>query len=319
MRIGIVMSPITKLTPAPPPGAQNSSAPAFFFDGLILPSESGHLKIYNNRFFGLDAAGLIYGNLASVRLEGNTVEQCYVGFWFFSFRSLAFMNDIFSKSGQITNRYSPLPIDPVMALGAGFARGYPLPPAFDATKAGAISVKNIFFTPKGPNSNIEIIRQGFIMNSLMAAAEQPAVAQVKRPFPLAMLATGNQIDAIEVLDQNNPAPVGVRLLVWNDDQDVFGSVTINSNQIRNQTQKHPLPTVGVLLATRCTVTGNMIMNELDGSDKVSLSIIPFPSITDQEGQIAVTGNVFRGSVDVPPHRQAPAPMDNWRFFNSISN
>ena len=307
-RIGVMIAPATSI------GRLAAGAQGFDVIADVLPASSLKLDIVGNLFSGLAAAALVYADLSAVRLEGNTTGDCYAGFWFSSLKGLAPTSPNSSKpKGGLIHEDPAVDLlltDPVMAVPFVIARGYPLPPEFKAASAGS---KHIEITmawqpiPPKPPTNIPEIDRGFVLNSLLVVVEQTVFAGMGRTAALALLASGNQLEVV----RNPPFDglVGVRLLVIDDVQDTGSAVIIGANYIRNLSLKYPLPTVGVILAARCSVTGNLILDEGSAKQKKSLYIVT-PGAASGVDPIAVTGNVFRGEVEIPS-------LARWAGFNSI--
>lgn len=84
--------------------------------------------------------------------------------------------------------------------------------------------------------------------------------------------------------------------------------------------------VGVLL---CTVTGNAIVNDAvpaaaAAQPFVSLALLPLTIPSSVNGSpvapVTVTGNIFRGTTQLPARSLSPAPgppLDDWEFFNTL--
>jgi hypothetical protein len=69
---------------------------------------------------------------------------------------------------------------------------------------------------------------------------------------------------------------------------------------------------------RGTLTGNVFANDTPGQKGEQLQSLHVQGFGPDEGQlIAVTGNVFVGTTKLPNHNRAPAPMNNWLYFNAF--
>jgi hypothetical protein len=316
-RTGILMTPLTAVRGL----AENAdTTKTLAIAGLVLPASLSNCTIEGNTFSGLDCGALVYADMTSIRVDDNTAEDCYAGFWFLSLRTLAFTDDVFKSNKAVGDRYAAALVDPVLALGGVIGRGYPVPAGLSAVAKLFKRVNKANWTaPKTVSTTDAALKRGFILHTFISPVEQSVFGKIQRTLPLAMMITENQIDALEVLPPPNsgtPVPTGTRLLVWNDDSDLFGALIISANEIRNQVPTPQLPTVGVVLVARCTVTGNLILNEQQDERKTSLSIIPVDPKTNSSAGIAVTGNVFRGKPDLPP-RAVPAPLNDWLVLNTV--
>jgi hypothetical protein len=313
-RIGILMTPLTSIRGIP---ANAGTAETFAISGAVIPASLSNCTIHGNTFSGLDCGALVYADMTSIRVENNTAEDCYAGFWFLSLRTLAFSLDVFKKYPVLGDRYSAALVDQVLALGGVIGRGYPVPDGLPGLAQLSKQVKNVkWSTQKKPASSTpDAMVRGFVLHTFISTVERSVFSKIERTQPLAMIVCENQIDALEVVSQSNPAPTGTRLLVWNDDSDLSGALVMSANEIRNQVPTPPLPTVGVVLVARCTITGNLILNEQQNQNKTSLSVFPIPGGSGGPA-IAVTGNVFRGNPDLPRRNLVP-PFDNWLVLNTV--
>ena len=75
--------------------------------------------------------------------------------------------------------------------------------------------------------------------------------------------------------------------------------------------------VATILAERCAIAGNVVVNERDNPDTKPRSIAVFPGTGTDKRTAAITGNVFVGEAILPPTGN-PAPIDTWHVFNAES-
>jgi len=102
------------------------------------------------------------------------------------------------------------------------------------------------------------------------------------------------------------------------------TLILDSNRIVGVTFSQSLPLSLCAGAGRHVIVGNTMLNE-NADVAFCLYDQPFPTPSAGTGALAsaaaVTGNVLRGSAVLPDRNlvpAAPAPMDGWAFFNSIT-
>src|SRR5207245_891103 len=109
-------------------------------------------------------------------------------------------------------------------------------------------------------------------------------------------------------------PSGSAFVVWGDAQDAAARLVLSANSMRTQLPNDRRRAVAAVMSTaRGSVTGNLILNEVAGSDNLSVSLVVGPPLAE----VAVTGNTMRGIPALPPHAGVPAPLDRWEPLNLI--
>lgn len=105
----------------------------------------------------------------------------------------------------------------------------------------------------------------------------------------------------------------------NRDRSITSSVLLTANKFRNYISgediKNSPGTVWISDVERCTVTGNLILNE-NPRALISLVIQGF----SERSAISVTGNIFQGIPQLPPRSNfgsVLAPMNTWEFLNTV--
>ena len=255
---------------------------------------------------------------------------------------------------------------PAAQMAGAVLRGYPLPNGFDLSSAIPVTVQKVASTVKdatlAQNSFDQLLSvtpealtlaeaktkavRLSTLESTLAAHPLPAVATTgfdvaslnqsynvieKQAFAQPVSRTvpvGLQFRDDEVNTLVSGSTSGLSLLVWilsSDDKSALSStggtyIGANGN----------LPVVLIAGLSRCSFTGNMVLNEASGissNKQIPPSLWLFPlgvksSITGATvAAAAVTGNVFRGRPVLPARNlnpKPPAPMDTWEFFNSES-
>jgi hypothetical protein len=235
--------------------------------------------IRDNRFAGLTTAVLILADTGVIRVETNTVLQSISGFWF-----------------------TPLELGEVLGINLetaflGFL--FPLPDSFDVRQ----------FAQKF---------EGNVLNI-------PGIDRLSLSF----YASGNDIDTrasneSQVLSGPSLVVAGNQRQNSDDrrrDSRTTSNVILTANKFCNHLEPSEKTTFfGTVLITnveRCTVTGNLILNEYI---QAVYSLV-FPIREREEAVVSVTGNIFKGRPQLPDRRElgtsVPAPMNTWEFLNTI--
>jgi len=227
---------------------------------------------------------------------------------------------------------------------------YPLPDDFDLVRAGA--VKQTGAAPTVTESTMLNQAAKLMEVHLAANADAPSVkAQATQPgietaprvsestntvraelfpeFAEAVLRFPAVAFAHELslsLDfSHNEVSTILNKLVWSTalliidaDQTTNSQVTISSNRIRSQSSS---ATAGVFFVNRCTVTGNLMVNEQPQKGSLFLIAPLQPNQKLPDASTAITGNVFGGPPVLAAARPvftpaAPPPMNTWDFFNT---
>lgn len=344
-------------TPAfvPAKSTLTTNLPSAMFLRASLQSAS----IQRNYFERLTAASLILADSGSLAISENQVQECYAGFWILALATLLANanpqtgagNQATDVSKAIMSAVALIAWDQIMSVTVLAALKYPLPADFDLVKAGAVKQ-----AAKAPtvtestllNNAVDVMRVHFTGDAKASAADAKVVEvdaqEFARPgftagvnaaqaeifpdfaeavFGFAAAAFQHQLSLSLDFSHNDVStvlqklPWSTSVLIVDTDQVTDSQLTMSSNRLRSQSTS---ATAGVLFVNRCTVTGNVIFNEL--IEEESLFLVA-PSDTQKRvlPLTAITGNVFRGKpsliaprpVFTPP---APKPMDTWEFFNT---
>lgn len=164
-----------------------------------------------------------------------------------------------------------------------------------------------------------------------------AALQQSVQFPL-QLSLDFSHNAIETLAPKSPS--GTPLFVWDTDQQTQSMITMNANRLRNQSLQ--LATAVILQVDRCTVIGNLVLNESVYQPKpnrkpsepeqlnmfyslvlvpgwVSPEVLKTPPTPGFDVPISITGNVFKGFPLLLHVRPAwPIPLNTWLPFNTFT-
>ncbi|MDO8586979.1 MAG: DUF6519 domain-containing protein [Armatimonadota bacterium] len=373
----------------------NSQMAAGEAGGRVVLSKLDNALFRDNCFERIAAAALIFSTAGAIKIESNTVRDCYGGFCLFDLASLPSVKSateimaprtVAEPAARLYEVMSGVARDPVLQFTALLARGYPLPDDYDLRRSALVKTAR----PPAPNriseTDEKVLKRGafvravinngltFNVRSERLATEPPTgdvanLVELRKPIPhveplVSIQAIDDQIGDIELqaivktgvhsalsLDFSNNevicAATGDRatfpgLVVWDTDAFTASSVIVNANKIRS---KSALPTVCILLAERCAVTGNLIFNEMLQENLVTnvfveektaeeerlrketfgekptpqgpASFLLVPGTKDNaEGNpaVAITGNVFRYEPFPLPTR--PDGLPPWEHLNT---
>jgi len=243
----------------------------------LVPSLLQDTVIRDNHFIGLTTAMLILADIGMVRLESNTVFQCLCGFWLTPIE--------YWKSLETKNQ---------MVL---FGLLFPLPKSF--------ALQEPLQKLDGGIENISSINK--LSLSLHASANDIYI-QVTEKSQLPLWGFGLAVA------EKIPQPQSER------DRPPTTTVLLTANKFRNhiyypsRENLRSQSTVCISNIERCTVTGNLILNE-EPERKISLVI------NREDGNIppviSVTGNIFQGSLELPARPYPGSPLNSWDFLNTV--
>jgi hypothetical protein len=128
----------------------------------------------------------------------------------------------------------------------------------------------------------------------------------------------NQVDAVI-----QEADTGAGLLVVALDSSQASSLVCSDNRLRSRVVSGP--TASVLGVVGCTVTGNIVSNEIPAVTAAAgfvqnnnRSLVLIPRLVGDVAATAVTGNVLVGPAVLPPRPpNTPAPVNVWDVFNTV--
>jgi hypothetical protein len=235
----------------------------------IVPSLLQDAVIRDNRFTGLTAAMLILADTGMVRLEANTVSQCISGFYL-----------------------TPIELGEVLGVNietAFLGLLYPLPDSFD--------VGNI---AKKYENNIQNIPGIDRLSLSLHASANDIDTQILYLEGKELSGPGLVVAGNKRLNSDKPQERG------KSDRLTTSSVLLTANKICNRmpqaNREFSKTTVLISNVERCTITGNLILNEYP--DGICLKIEQ-----DNTLAIAITGNVFKG---------IPEPsLNTWESLNTV--
>ena len=248
----------------------------------IVPSLLQDAVIRDNRFTGLTTAMLILADTGMIRLEGNTVLQCISGFWL-------------------------TPIELGEVLGANLETAllgllFPLPESFDVRELAQKYEENVQNIPGIDRLSLSLHASSNDIDTQVTEGSQVLSGP-------GLVVAGNR-------RQNRDR----RRERGNRDRPTTSSVLLTANKFRNhiptENKNNFLGTVLISDVERCTVTGNLILNESPGEAAISLLISKISAIS-------VTGNIFDGKPQQLPDRSnlgtppVPPPMNTWEFLNTV--
>jgi hypothetical protein len=82
-------------------------------------------------------------------------------------------------------------------------------------------------------------------------------------------------------------------------------VILTANKFRNKTGSEEKVTVSISNVEHCAIAGNLILNENRSDTAIEVSDVSV---------IAITGNIFQGSANLPPR---PNNLGRWDLLNTI--
>ncbi|MEG4318627.1 MULTISPECIES: DUF6519 domain-containing protein [unclassified Microcoleus] len=224
----------------------------------IVPSLLQDAVIRDNRFTGLTTAMLILADTGMVRLESNTVLQCISGFLL-------------------------TPIELGELLGANIETAllgflFPLPESFDERELAQKYEENVQNIPGIDRLSLSLHASANDIDTQVTEGAQVLSGP-------GLVVAGNK--------RQNPDRRRER---GNRDRLTTSSVLLTANKFRNhiptENKNNFLGTVSISDVERCTVTGNLILNESPGEAAISL-------VMSKISASSVTGNIFHGRPQPP--------------------
>ncbi len=323
-----------------PSGATQPSAPQLLHDATIQRS----------LFQGVTVPALAMTQLGTLRIDSNTVRNCYGGFWLVSLANAAqtLIFDQFNVGDpQLYQEFATVGI---ATLRDGiFVIADQIGHLLLTTSAGAVS------TPSGsamPSSaHLAVARAALARLGIPAAPAGPvpagAVPAPVPPTPAAASAASASAVAVPVADTGTS--VSLRLDVCDCQVDAIiadsysgagllvvdlaageSSAVLHGNRIRS---RFPMgETVLVSGLSEAAVTGNVVGNEIapqiswltshsmvlnPAAGQTPLGAVLNPSAAPFGAAVAVTGNVFIDPTLLPARpATVPSPLGDWRYLNT---
>jgi hypothetical protein len=310
VRFGVIMVPTTLASLMT---NVTDAAPVFNVGGVVLPSILDDAIITGNRFTGLSAPVFLFGEIGTIRIEGNTVTDSASGFFVVSLRALSSASQTLPSTSETRTLADAFAADPVLLRGVTLARAYPLPADFEPSGKQKVSVPPRPFNPRPP-ANLQlnaIDARGFVLAAIENTMESGAFSKLQITVQLSLVVTGNQIDATSTDPATGGTVSHTALAIWADEAPQ-NAVVVSANECRSITAgATALPTVLLLFVNRGAITGNVIINEglVTGAQGECLAV--------SSTGIALTGNALRGSRAIPPRPGILPPFNSWDFLNAI--
>lgn len=231
-----------------------------FANASVLPSSLTEASITGNVFSRLSGAAVIYAETGSVSIESNRVQACRAGFMLFTLGA-AFSNEPLF--------FSDVVLDISFVFGITLATGYPLPSGTDITLQARVGAQ-VDLSSVGSG----VYAQLFRLTVLFVSVELAAFSGATLVQTSTVLVSHNELET----------GAGPAFVMWGDDTDARAGIVLSGNIMRGS----PVPSVEVerflvvpLVAVFDvgwgSVTGNVILNELEGDNKISLAIGPAES------------------------------------------
>ena len=234
---------------------------SLFESALALPGSLTEATITGNVFSGLSGAAVIYAAMGSLAIESNRVLACRAGFMLFNLKA-AFSNE---------PRFLQVVLDTSFIFGTTLATGYPLPKGTDVS--GQIQIGTLGdLVDLGSGAFAQLLR----LANLFVVADTTAFWPASLLQPSTVLVSRNEFETVG-------ANAGPAFVIWGDDTDARAGIVLSGNTMRGSPvpsvslQFFPVPLAAVFDVAWGSVTGNVILNELDGDNKISLAIGPSDS------------------------------------------
>jgi hypothetical protein len=302
------------------------------------------LSVSDCLFSGLDEAIELVGVIGGVHVASNTVRDCRLGF---TFENLAAVPTLLSKKPiTMVEARAPEVLDIAKKLAVHFSDGArqlsllthratslapgvrtPMAPveiALDKSEQDNLQGWNDLFARLGSAqpasaaapasqpvdvgaavSNKRLVE----LRDLAARLDRAAAADLKGRLAMRLRLTNNDVQTLDVPDA---LCFGLVML-----DNTPGDFAITGNCFRGFS---PISFALATIATagRGTISGNVIANETPAQGDSRSESLHVKGFGINEGRlIAVTGNVFVGKTRLPGHGMAPAPMNNWLYFNAF--
>ncbi len=317
---------------------------------LSAPQLLHDATIERSLFQGLTVPALVMTQLGTLRLDSNTVRNCYGGFWFVSLANAAqtFIFDQFNVGDP--GLYQQFATVGMAALRDGiFVITDQIGQLLLTTPAGGVS------TPSGPamptTPQLEAARETLRRLGVPAAGavlppEAPAVPASAPAVPVPVPAT----PAVAVPVADTGTSVSLRLDVCDCQVDAIiadsysgaglvvvdlaageSSAVLHGNRFRS---RFPMgETVLVSGLSEAAVTGNLVRNEIapqiswltsysmvlnPATGQTPLNAVLDPSAAPFGAAVAVTGNVFIDPTLLPARPATiPSPLGDWDYLNTV--
>jgi hypothetical protein len=192
-----------------------------------------------------------------------------------------------------------------------------------------------------PSKHWEFLETGNRMVLFGLLFPLPEFFTLKEPPPklnddklsLSLHASANDIDIIDQVNEDYQKDLRSFGLVVAENipqpqreggRPTSSTVLLTANKFRNHILTYPdddqmsQSTVYISNIERCTVTGNLILNEKGGRGKCL--VINKLTTNGEDADIpviSVTGNIFQGRRDLPAHPYSGLSIDTWDFLNTV--
>jgi len=247
----------------------------------IVPSLLQDALIRDNRFAGLTTAMLIVADTGVIRVETNTVLQSLSGFWFTPL-----------ELGEV------LAIDETNVETAFLGLLFPLPGSFRTQEFAQKYEGDVLSIPNFDRLSLSFYGAGNDIDTQVGEGTQILSGP-------GLVVAGSQR---RKGDQRQR------------DRLTSSSVILSANKIRNylepRNESKFSGTVLISSVERCTITGNLILNEYV---KAASSLVM--QFLENRPAIAITGNVFKGTPQLPSRANlgttVTPPLNTWEFLNTV--
>lgn len=286
---GYVLSPHLSQVEFDPSGIDKN---LLFENALALPCSLAEATISGNIFSRLSGAAVIYAGIGSLSIESNRAEACRAGFMLFNLKA-AFSNE---------SQFLEVILDTSFIFGTTIATGFPLPNGTDLTSQIQVGTQTNL-TSFGSGAYEQLVR----LAEVFVAADMAAFFQAVLVRPSTVLVSHNEVDT-------GGSGAGPAFVLWGDDTDARAGIVLNGNTMRGSPVASvfegqiPVPLAAIFDVAWGSVTGNVILNELNTNYKISLAIGPLQSGSFVAGFSAAAAKGFETKAVNPQPFAAAGPQ-----------
>ncbi|HEY6392104.1 MAG TPA: DUF6519 domain-containing protein, partial [Bryobacteraceae bacterium] len=280
------------------------AAPAPTVDAVTVAATLDDGLIQGNVFFGLTSAALIYADLGDVRVESNTVRGCYSGIQLYGLK--------FRMVDPALEPFSSVWWDFPFAVGSAIGQGFPFPQGFTPSQTIDVKAAGVFAFLKFPSDRLLLNLVN--LNIIYTSVHFSGFSKFQPAMPISIVATANDMDTVL-----KDVSTGCAFVFWGEVNNTDSRVVVSANSLRGRVPFDGFPVAAVMWAKHGSITGNLILNEANDSQKRSLIVGPL-SIS-QATLVAVTGNTMLGQPILPLRDiqdKQPPPFDRWDPMNLIT-
>jgi hypothetical protein len=295
------------------------------FDGSLLEALLHDAVVRDNIFDGISMAMLVAADLGTIKIRDNTVRRCQAGVYLLDLTSAVYLALARSLTGA-----APVGVaDPVLVLLLVGAITFPLPAG--AAPAAAPAARRAL-----PVAEFGRMRarweEGFTAVTGWAPGAAPAPATATRPqlaIEPALERAGTRLAAAVRAAAAKLNDSHLKLHVDQNDIDTgderSGTSALLVFLSRDDSEQAVIPGTYVIAAANriasASVAGAAVLLSGASDQAVNANYIGTEGrrslIMGVTANVAVTGNVFKGTATLPAGRPFPPPLDTWLPLNTV--